>query len=438
VKNEPKRKATPRKRLGVKKRPVPAGELSLMKFLARSAEDLTSTLKLEEVFFRIGERIQSLIDCQLFAVLLWNEETQLLEHSYSLCYGERLVQSGGLRLGQGIGGTCAVARRPVRIPDVSADPNYVRLRHPEVEIRSELAVPILLKGRLVGILDLESTELDAFTPQHETVLSALASHIAVALENAKLYEQLLRKESSLERDLETAKEIQKSLLPRVPKWEGLDIGAAYAPAKALGGDFFDFLPYGDGMLAVAVADVAGKATPAALYGSLAVGILRGYVVQNPCRPAEMLAHMNEALRRPRLDNRFVAMAYGVYDRNSRRLAIANAGFTRPFLVRGGEARPVPVEGVPLGLLPGIRYTEKTLDLRKGDLVAFCSDGVQECADAEGVPIRGDRLGELLVELASMPARDIAKAILRTSDLYLGERSDPPDDRTVVILKVTGD
>ena len=423
------------RKLRARKPNLAADELSLMRFLAQSAEDLNSTLKLEEVFRKIGERIQSVIDCQLFAVLLWSEEGQLLEHSYSLRYGEPLVPEGGLRLGQGIGGRAAALRRPVLVPDVSQDPHYVRVRHPEVEIRSELAVPLILKGRLIGVLDLESTELDAFTRQHETMLLALASHVAVALENARLYEKLLREEQSLERDLETAREIQKGLLPVAPKDAGLDIGTAYTPARTLGGDFFDFLSYGEGQLAVAVGDVAGKATPAALYGSLAVGLLRGYVVQHPRRPAEMLQHLNEALRRPNLDNRFVAMAFGVYDRGERTLTLANAGFTRPFLVRNGTVESIMVEGVPLGLLPGIRYEEVSLELLGGDVVVFCSDGVQDCADAEGIPIRGDRLAELLAQLSTLPARRIAQGILRTTDLYLGERSDPPDDRTVVVLKV---
>ena len=286
----PERERTPRQET--------AGELTLMRFLAESVKDLNSTLKLEKVFQKIGARIQSVIDCQLFAVLLYDEETGILEHSYSLRHGEHRVLEGGLRLGQGIGGTAAQLRRTLRVPDVRLDPRYVRVRHTEVEIRSELAVPLLFKDRLVGVLDLESTELDAFTPEHETVVTALASHIAIALENARLYGRVLRQERRLERELETAREIQKGLLPgSPPRVRGAEIGAAYQPAKILGGDFFDFLSYGKGRLAIVVGDVSGKATPAALYGSLAVGEIRGHVLEHAHGPAEMLTTLNDSLLR---------------------------------------------------------------------------------------------------------------------------------------------
>jgi len=417
----------------------PTGELTLMRFLAESVEDLNSSLNIEDVFKKIGERIQSVIDCHLFAVLLHDEETGILEHSYSLRHGEHRRQQGGLRLGQGIGGTAAKLRRPLRVPDVSQDPRYVRVRHTDVEIRSELAVPLLFKGRLVGVLDLESTELDAFTPEHETVVTTLASHIAIALENARLYGRVLDEERRLERDLETAREIQKGLLPSSPpRVRGAQIGAAYLPAKVLGGDFFDFLSYGEDRLALAVGDVSGKATPAALYGSLAVGAIRGLALEHAHGPANMLTSLNDSLQRCGLENRFVAMAYAVFDPAGPSLTVANSGFPRPQLVRNGKVTPLQVTGVPLGLLPHRHYDEIQVDLRIGDIVAFCSDGVQEPADAEATPFGSERLAELLVTLSDLSATGIAEAVLRTTDLYLCEGGEPPDDRTVVILKVTGE
>ncbi len=427
----PERERTPRQET--------AGELTLMRFLAESVKDLNSTLKLEKVFQKIGARIQSVIDCQLFAVLLYDEETGILEHSYSLRHGEHRVLEGGLRLGQGIGGTAAQLRRVLRVPDVRQDPRYVRVRHTEVEIRSELAVPLLFKDRLIGVLDLESTELDAFTPEHETVVTTLASHIAIALENARLYGRVLAEERRLEDDLETAREIQKGLLPSSPpRVRGAQIGAAYLPAKILGGDFFDFLSYGKGRLALVVGDVSGKAAPAALYGSLAVGEIRGHALEHSHGPAEMLETLNESLLRPGLESRFVAMAFAVYDPAGPSLTLSNSGFPRPQLVRDGKVTSLQITGVPLGLLPDRHYDEIRVELRAGDIVAFCSDGVQEPADAESACFESERLAELLLTLSDLTAVEIAEAVLRTSDLYLGEGREPPDDRTVVILKVTGE
>jgi len=165
------------------------------------------------------------------------------------------------------------------------------------------------------------------------------------------------------------------------------------------GDFYDFLPYGDGKLAIAVGDVAGKATAAALQGSLAIGTLREHVVSHPCEPSHMLCHMNRRLQQPRLDNRFVAMVFAVYDQGNGGLTVANAGFPRPHLLRDGRVEEIPVQGLPLGILPEPRYEQRALELRKGDVVVFCSDGLKECMDRSGEEFGSERLEALLVELA---------------------------------------
>jgi len=425
--------AVPGSRAGPARRPVT--RTSSLELLAEAAKDLNSSLNLQEVFQKVAERIKPLIDYHLFCVMLWNEHTRLLEHSYSLRFGEHLEQKGGFPLGFGISGSAGSLRQALRIPDVRADLRYVRYRHPEVEIRSELAVPLLVKDRLIGVLDLESTRYDYFTREHEQLLTALGSHIASALDNARLYEEMLFKERRLEEDLITAREIQKGLLPgAAPRVDGLDIGVAYLPAAELGGDFYDFLACEDGRLAVAVGDVAGKATAAALYGSLAVGILRGHVIEHSCSPARMLAHMNEQLFQTRIHNRYVAMAYGLYDRRDRTMTLSNAGFPRPRLVRSGRCEKVPVEGVPLGLLPGMKYAERTLSIEAGDLIAFVSDGLEECSEESRSIFGGGRLGDQLCDRAAQSATEIARGLLRGATRHLAPGVTCPDDCTAVVVK----
>src|SRR6267378_1445950 len=178
-------------------------------------------------------------------------------------------------------------RRNIRVVDVRLDPRYVSCGE-EVEVRSELVVPLLLRDRLVGVLDLESTKPHAFSAEHERLLNILGSYIAVALENSRLFEDARENQTRLLNDLETAREIQRQLLPSGAKEiPGLDVATAYVPARELGGDFYDLLPYGVGRLAVANGDVSGKGTAAALYGSLAIGILRELVHDNEISPSEM-------------------------------------------------------------------------------------------------------------------------------------------------------
>jgi len=411
-------------------------ERAYLRFLVQSAEDLNSSLELDEVFQKVAERIKPLVDYHLFCVMFWNEGTRMLEHSFSLCYGEQIAQQGGFPLGHGIGGTCAALRRPVRVPNVLVDPRYVRHRHPEVEIHSELAVPLVVRDRLIGVIDLESTDFDAFSEEHEQMLSALASHVATALENARLHANVRRHEQRLERDLITARQIQKGLFPeQPPRVEGLDIGLAYAPARELGGDLYDFIASGDGRLAIAVGDVAGKATPAALYGSLAVGILRGNSVRVPLEPVDMLRALNEGLLETQIDNRYVALALAVYDVHSRSLSLANAGFPMPIVVRDGAVQKIDVRGIPLGILQTDSYQAHDLDWKPGDMVVFCSDGLEESLNTEGEELGYERLGQEIRSLVGEPVQRIADRLLELTDEHAGAGRQH-DDRTVVVLRRT--
>jgi sigma-B regulation protein RsbU (phosphoserine phosphatase) len=304
-------------------------------------------------------------------------------------------------------------------------------------VRSELVVPLLLQDHLIGVLDLESTKPHSFTSCHEQMLQTLGTYIAVALENARLFEQVRENERRLQNDLGTAREIQQQLLPtgarEVP---GLDLAAAYVPARELGGDFYDFLPYGEGRLAIALGDVSGKGTAAALYGSLAIGTIREIVVDSDCDPACMLALLNQRLHNTRLDGRFIAMLFGVYDAAHRKLTLSNAGSPYPLLLRDGHVISIRLEGVPLGLLPGTQYDESVLDLMPGDVVVFASDGILESENASEEEFGLQRLSAVLSAISPQDsARAIAERILAETDDH-GAGTAPHDDRTLVVLRVT--
>jgi len=407
----------------------------MLEFLAESAEDLSSTLRLEEVFEKIAGRVRLLLDAHLFCILLWNEEEQLLEHSYSLKFGEHIEQEGGFPLGYGLCGAAAKDRKPIRVANVLEDPRYVRFRHAEVQVRSELAIPLISHGRLVGVLDLESVEHDSFTAEHERTLSALASHIGAALENARLYETVRREEKRLEEDLSAARKIQAGLLPQgAPKSRTLDVGFSHQAAWELSGDFFDFLEYPDGRLAVAVGDVAGKGTAAALLASLSVGILRNQVLQSRGRPSEILKRMNHQLRDLNIEHRFVALLLGVYEPDSRRLRLSDSGVPQPLLLTDGELREVNVSGVPLGRLEDLTYTEEIISLRPGDVVVLVSDGVEDCIDSQGRAFGREGVEKTLGPVAEGSAQEIADALVAaTSEHSLGGDGEL-DDRTIVVLK----
>jgi len=401
------------------------------------SHELTSILDREELLRRIAERVKKLVNYQVFAVMLWNESTQMLESVFSQRYENALPSRFQMPLHQGITGTAAAERRTIRVVDVRLDPRYVSCGE-EVEVRSELVVPLLLRDRLVGVLDLESTKPHAFSAEHERLLNILGSYIAVALENSRLFEDARENQTRLLNDLETAREIQRQLLPSGAKEiPGLDVATAYVPARELGGDFYDLLPYGVGRLAIANGDVSGKGTAAALYGSLAIGILRELVHDNEISPSEMLAQLNSRLLAARLDARFIAMQFAVYDAALRELAIANAGGTLPLLVRDGQVTEVNVGGMPLGLLPEAEYDEVTLSLSPGDMVIFASDGIHESMNKEQEEFGVDRLKALLsTVMPNDPGYKVAQRIVKATDEHTGPGRMPHDDRTLLVLRVT--
>jgi sigma-B regulation protein RsbU (phosphoserine phosphatase) len=301
-------------------------------------------------------------------------------------------------------------------------------------------VPLLRIDRLVGVLDLESSKPNAFTADHERLLNILASFVAVALENSRLFEESRQTQVRLQNDLETAREIQRQLLPTGAKEvPGLDLATAYIPARELGGDFYDLLPYGVGRLGIAMGDVSGKGTAAALYGSLAIGILREVVNERQGSPAEMLDILNSRLLAARLDARFIAMHFAVYDAALRELSISNAGGTLPLLLRNGIVTEIQVSGVPLGLLPDAEYDEVTLALLPGDVIVLASDGIHESTNKELEEYGSDRLKSLLSQVAPFdPGYTIAQRIVKATDEFAGIGLAPHDDRTLLILRVTED
>jgi sigma-B regulation protein RsbU (phosphoserine phosphatase) len=403
------------------------------------SHELTSILDREELLRRIAERVKKLVDYHVFTVMLWNESTQMLESVFAQRYESSLPSRFHMPLHQGITGAAAAERRTIRVVDVRLDPRYISTNE-EVEVRSELVVPLLLRDRLVGVLDLESTKPQAFSAEHERLLNILGSYIAVALENSRLFEEARENQTRLLNDLETAREIQRQLLPSGAKEiPGLDLATAYVPARELGGDFYDLLPYGVGRLAIANGDVSGKGTAAALYGSLAIGILRELVHDNEASPSEMLEQMNNRLLAARLDARFIAMQFAVYDAALRELTIANAGGTLPLLIRNRDVTEINVAGMPLGLLPEAEYDEVRLTLVPGDVVVFASDGIHESMNKEQEEYGIDRLKELLSTVSSAdPGYKVAQRIVKATDEHTGPGRQPHDDRTLLILRVTDD
>jgi sigma-B regulation protein RsbU (phosphoserine phosphatase) len=405
-----------------------ADTLLLLNEVSREA---SSVLDVEEILRRAAELTKRIIDYQIFSILLYDATENVFRHRVTVKFGQRVQEKSAVPGHEGIVGAAAALKRAVVVPDVSQDPRYLMVNP---ETRSELAVPLLYKDRVVGVLDLESPQLNYFTPEHVQALSILAGNLAVSIENARLYEQVVSAEARMERDLNAARRLQGALLPRVPGPEfGLDIGARVVSSRELCGDIYDFLRYGPQELAVVMGDVSGKGSAAALYGAAAIGIVRSLGPQK-LPPAELLKQMNELISERRIEGRFMTCAIATWHRGKRKLRIANAGQEQPLLFHQGRCEKMKLAGFPLGMFDDVTYDEESVILEPGDILVFYSDGISDTRDSKGEFYGTDRLAEFIVSHPKRTAAQIADALLEEVELFSG-MVHAFDDRTLVVLKV---
>jgi phosphoserine phosphatase RsbU/P len=395
------------------------------------SREISSILDVEAVLRRAAELVKRVIDYQILSIMLYDEEQKIFRHRLDVKHGQRV--QGKLRAAatEGLVGAAATLREPVVVPDVTADPRYLMVNP---ETRSELAIPMMHKGKVIGVLDLESPQLNYFTEDHVQTLSILAANLAVSVENARLYEQVAQGEARMERDLQAAKRIQGALLRPVPTEDyGLDVAARYLSAREVCGDLYDFLRYGPQQLGIALGDVSGKGTAAALYGAVAIGIMRSLAPQK-LQPAEMLRQMNQLVGERRIEGRFMTACFATWQKGRQKLRVANAGQSQPLLYKGERCDKIELTGFPLGIFEEVQYDEWSVTLEAGNILVFHSDGIAETTNTEGQFFGTTRLKRLIEQNHTMTAAELADLVLREVDWFT-QSAPLSDDRTLVVLKV---
>jgi sigma-B regulation protein RsbU (phosphoserine phosphatase) len=395
------------------------------------SREISSILDVEELLRRAAELVKRVIDYQILSIMLYDDEQKVFLHRLDVKHGQRV--QGKLRAAatEGLVGAAATLREPVLVPDVTADPRYLMINP---ETRSELAIPMMHKGKVIGVLDLESPQLNYFTADHVQTLSILAANLAVSVENAHLYEQVAKGEARMERDLQAAKRIQGALLRPVPTDDyGLDVAARYISAREVCGDLYDFLRYGPQQLGIALGDVSGKGTAAALYGAVAIGIMRSLAPQK-LQPAEMLRQMNQLVGERRIEGRFMTACFATWQKGRQKLRVANAGQSQPLLYKGARCDKIELTGFPLGIFEEVHYDEWSVTLETGNILVFHSDGIAETANAEGQFFGTTRLMRFIEQHHERTAAEIADLVLREVDWFT-QSAPLADDRTLVVLKV---
>jgi sigma-B regulation protein RsbU (phosphoserine phosphatase) len=406
--------------------------------LAEIGREMSAILDLDELLTRLAHLVKRLIDYRTFGIALLNEEEGTLEMKTALSYGDTQAVPP-IKLGEGLVGFAAMHKEPLVVPDVSKDSRYINAVH---DVRSELVIPLLIKDRCIGVFDLESPELDAFSKKHVELLTLLASQAAVAIENARLYEAIRDNEIRLEKEVRFAQRVQMALLPqKLPKkLKGVDVAWHFDAARELGGDLYDFLSTDPNTLVVAVGDVSGKGVPAALYSSFVGEVVRGRTFRRrfmPERgtPGMVLTSLNRILHERGLEEYYCTMCYAVFDLKKRNVTFANSGLPYPLHISQDHWHLVDLPGVPLGSFGASTYDETTCDLNTGDIFVFCTDGIFETFNEAGEEFGQARVGEAALAYRDKPAREIVSAIFGAMQAFRGE-ADQTDDQTCVVVKIT--
>ncbi len=356
-------------------RSLPFEQVEDLLKLQKAAQKINSILDLDQLIDKVVNDVARSFGCVDADVYLHDEARRELvlacAHGCDGCdvHGDH----HSLKIGKGMVGYVASTGQMRYAPDVRKDPYYIGC---EETTLSEVAIPLHVEGQLVGVFTTSHHELDAFAPGQLVLLQALCNQIAVAVHNARRFQQERDQREIMSSEAREARKIQEALLPKTsPLIPGFKVSGLSVPAGAVGGDWYDFIPMSDGRWGLVLADVSGKGTAAALLMSATRAMLRS-LTETTCSPAEVLTKLNKLLVEDFPPGRFVTLIYGVLDPTSRSLTFSSAGHPQPLLVSSDSRFLESERGLPLGIAHGT-YSERTVPLENGSRLVLYSDGITE-------------------------------------------------------------
>lgn len=302
-------------------------------------------------------------------------------------------------------------------------------------LRSILCVPIRLQDVTLGVIYVDNRlQAGIFTRDDLELLNAIASTAAIAIENARLYQVAVEK-GRMERELQMARQVQSSLIPRemppLPAWE---LATLWQPARLVGGDFYDVLPAPPGCGRVAIGDVSDKGMGAALFMAVTRSILRASAAAAPS-PAECISSANRLLAADATRGMFVTLFYAELEAAGGRVTFVNAGHNPPLLYRaaGRDVTALPRTGLPLGIDETAIFGERPVDLGPGDFLLLYTDGITEAANGQGHEWGIERLRAFALAQANCSARNLVAALQAELSAFASV-DEQYDDMTVMVLK----
>jgi phosphoserine phosphatase RsbU/P len=395
--------------------------------IQKAAQNISSILDLDELIDNIVNDVSRSFGLVETSVYLHDElNAEMVMAGVRGC----TLHDKGFRLKigkQGMVGYVASTGQMRYAPDVRKDPYYIAC---EDTTHSEVAIPLRVGQRLVGVFTASHPDLDAFPRQQLRLLQALCDHMAVAIHNARRFQSERDQREAMSLEAQEARAIQQALLPKSsPYVPGFVISGHSIPARAVGGDWYDFIPFSDGRWGIVLADVSGKGTAAALLMSATRGMLRS-LAEACCSPSEVLTKLNGLLVEDFPAGKFVTLVYAVLDPAMRTVTFANAGHLPPLLVDANGPRFLSTEsGLPLGLSCG-KYSESTVNLGPDSRLVFYSDGITEALNANEEEYGADRLA------VRAAGSDVSALTILDDVRAFAHGVLPNDDASVVFVKVT--
>lgn len=399
--------------------------------ILRIAKLFNQAFELEDVLDLIIDSIKEAVPYDAAGIFLVTGAKHEIRQKITRGYDQERVLRLDLKIGKGLIGHAAKTGKHFIVKDVNFDEHYVMARE---STRSQIVVPLFENQNVAGVLSLESDQLGAYSEDHLELLTALAGEAAVAIRNARLYEEIVRSRE-VEQELEIAAEIQRAFLPqRLPEMSNLDIESINIPCYTVGGDFFDIIKISDHTVVVSIGDVSGKGIPGAvLMASLYAG--HKQLVKYQENTADMVHDLNNLLCENTAVGKYTTFFHSWIDTKDRYIEYTNAGHNPPLVIDArGTVRNLDKGGIVLGFLAEQPYEFERVKLEIGDTLVYYTDGISETFNSNEEEFGTDRIVQSVVACRGKNARETLQHILAQMEAFMGSE-EQSDDMTLIVLKI---
>jgi sigma-B regulation protein RsbU (phosphoserine phosphatase) len=391
---------------------------------------LSGKLELEEMLQIIIEQVFNLVKARLATIYLVDPSDGSIREVVSMGLPPDYESKLTMKIGEGITGWVAKTGQTAVIDNVAENRHYIPLLP---ETKSEIAVPLLSRGKVIGVFNVESDQLNAYSKDDLELLQTFASQAAISIERALLYRQSLEQKAFRD-ELDIARRIQQTFLPKSgPQVIDYDIAGVNIPSEAVGGDYYDFINIVINQCGVAIADVSGKGIGAALIMATYRASLKAEI-RNNFAIRTILAKVNDLLYESIDRQNYVTAVYGVLDIRNHIFTYSNAGHPPPLLFKaGGEIQELTCGGYAIGMFANSVYEEASIYLSRDDILLMYTDGVTEAHNENGEEFGVTRLREVVLQSRKLSSKEILEKIVESVDRFRNSNLEA-DDLTMILIK----